>query len=236
VIYTRRHKRFRLGSRELNGQMTFASEVSILDIGMGGVSLRADKRLNIGGKYMLKLEGNQKVVSVTCEVAWARMSGTKKSTAGELVPLYTAGMKFVGLSPENVSDLLSFVEAISSEEEVPSADDRRTHARYPARGPGIALLNFPAEYKARTISLSGMLIASTEAVDSESRVPMVLSLPDGRSIDFLGRIVSCQPKDEEGPERYHIGIEFIELTEAARDALAAFIAWLATIDGEPTPA
>jgi hypothetical protein len=235
VVYTRRHKRFRLGSRELNGQMTFASEVSILDIGMGGVSLKADKRLNIGGKYMLKLEGSQKVVSVTCEVAWARMSGTKKSPAGETVPLYTAGMKFIGLSPENVSDLLSFVESVSDEDAL-QEEDRRTHARYPAKSPGIALLNFPADYKARTISLSGMLIESTEAVESESKVPMVLSLHDGRQIDFLGRIVSCQPRDEEGAERYHIGIEFIELNEAARDALAAFIAWLATIDGEPTTA
>jgi len=62
--------------------MTFASEVSIHDIGMGGVSLTADKRLNIGGKYRLKLEVNKRVVSVTCEVAWARMSGTKKFASG----------------------------------------------------------------------------------------------------------------------------------------------------------
>jgi hypothetical protein len=234
VIHKRRHKRFRLGSQQLSGQMTFASEVSILDIGMGGVSLRADKRLNIGGKYMLKLEVNKKLVPVTCEVAWARMSGTKRSASGEVVPVYTAGMKFVGLSAENVSDLLRFVEAIS-DKEAAREDDRREHPRFPARAPGIALLNFPADYKARTISLSGMLIESGEAVESESKVPMVLSLHDGRRIDFLGRIVSCQPKDEDGATRYQIGIEFIELTDAARDALAAFIDWLSAIDGETNP-
>jgi hypothetical protein len=232
---TRRHKRFRLGSRELNGHMTFASEVSILDIGMGGVSVKADKRMNIGGKYILKLEVNKKLDSFTCEVAWARMIGTKKSAAGEIVPVYTAGMKFVGLSPENASDLQGFVETIGNEEVV-GGDDRRQHARFPARAPGIALLNFPSDYRAKTISLSGMLIESGEAAESESRVPMALSLQDGRRIDFLGRIVSCQPRDEDGTQRYHIGIEFIELTDAARDALAAFIVWLSTIDGEPSPA
>jgi hypothetical protein len=235
VDYTRRHKRFRLGSRELNGRMTFASEVSILDIGMGGVSLTADKRLNIGGKYTLKLEVNKKVVAVTCEVAWAKMSGTKRSAVGEAVPVYTAGMKFVGLSAESAAALLTFVDTISGQD-VSREGDRRQHTRLPARAARLALLNFPADYKARTISLSGMLIEAAEPVESESRVPGVLSLQDGQRIDFLGRIVSCQPKDEGGTARYDIGIEFIELPDAARDALAAFIAWLATIEGEPNPA
>jgi len=234
VIYTRRHKRFRLGPRELNGQMTFASGVSILDIGMGGVSVTADKRLNIGGRYTLKLEVNKKILSVTCEVAWARLSGTKRSAAGEAVPLYTAGMKFIDLSPQNASDLRSFVQTIS-DQEVAREDDRRGHARVPFGATGLALLNFPADYKARTISLSGMLIESGEAVESESKVPMVLSLHDGRRIDFLGRIVSCQP-DDDAAGRYHIGIEFIELTDGARNALSAFIACLPTTDGEPNPA
>jgi Tfp pilus assembly protein PilZ len=234
VIYTRRHKRFQLGSQELSGQMTFASEVSILDIGLGGLALRADKRLNIGGRYLLKLEVNKKLLSVNCEVAWARMTGTKKA-AKDVVPIYTAGMKFVGLSPENLSELRSFVEAIGDQREA-REDERRKYPRFPARTPGMALLNFPADYSVRTISLSGMLIESAEPAERESRVPMVLSLQDGRRIDFLGRVVSCEPKDEAGPGRYHIGIEFIELTDAALEALAAFIAWLSTIDGEPNPA
>ena len=232
VNYTRRHQRFRLGSRELNGQMTFASEVTILDVGMGGVSLTADKRLNIGGRYTLKLDANKKIISVTCEVAWARLSGTKRSDAGEIVPLYTAGMKFIGLTPGNASDLAGLVQAIS-DQEVRREGDRREHARFPAGPAGIALLNFPADYKVRTISLCGMLVESAEAVESESKIPMVLSLHDGRRIDFLGRIVSCQPKDDDDARRYHIGIEFIDLTDTALDALAAFITWLSTIDGEP---
>ena len=59
VTNTRRYPRFPVGSFKLNGQMTYASEVSVIDIGMGGVSLTADKRLNIGAKYQLKLEGDE---------------------------------------------------------------------------------------------------------------------------------------------------------------------------------
>lgn len=224
MIYTRRHERFRLGSREVKGQMTFASEVSILDIGLGGVALRADKRLNIGGRYLLKLEVNKSLVSVNCEVAWARMTGTRK-TGSEVVPIYTAGMKFVGVSPEHMLQLRSFVEAIGDQGRA-REDERRQYARFPARGPGIALLNFPADYDVRTISLSGMLIESGEPAAADSRIPMALSLQDGRRIDFVGRIVSCQPKGEDGPGRFHIGIEFIELTDPGQEALAAFIASL----------
>jgi len=224
-----------LGSRELKGQMTFASGVSILDIGMGGVSVTADKRLNIGGRYTLKLEIDKKILPVTCEVAWARLTGTKRTARGETVPLYTAGMKFIDLSPENASGLRSLVQAIS-DQQVKREDDRRQYARFSGSAAGLALLNFPADYKARTISLSGMLIESAEAVESESKVPMVLSLDDGRRIDFLGRIVSCQPAHEDGAGRYHIGIEFIDLTDAAQNALAAFIARLSAADREPNPA
>lgn len=235
MTHARRHRRFRLGAEALSGQMTFASEVSIHDIGMGGVSLTADKRLNIGGQYRLKLEVDKRVVSVTCEVAWARMSGTKKTASGEVVPLYTAGMTFSGLTPGNVADLLSLVEPIGDEKAAPEGD-RREHERFSAGTAGLALLNFPAEYAARTISLGGMLIECIEAVECESRTPGVLSLHDGRRIEFVGRIVSCRPRGEGRALRYDIGLEFVELTDAARHALASFIAWLSTIDGEPDPA
>ena len=234
VNYTRRHPRYRLGSRELNGQMTFASEVSILDVGMGGVSLTADKRLNIGGRYTLKLEANGKVISLSCEVAWARLSATKRVAGGDTVPLYTAGMKFVGLSSDNAADLQQLLHVVSREQ-LPRDEDRRKHPRVPAEPPGLALLNFPARYQVRTISLSGMLIESADAVEGESRIPMALSLPDGRRIEFLGRVVSCRPNDDGGTEGHHIGIEFVDLTDASREALGTFIGWLST-EGAASPA
>lgn len=228
---TRRYKRYRLEFVEINGQLTMASEVSILDISMGGVSLRADKRLNIGGRYLLRLEDKELRVSVKCEVAWARLSGAKQSTEGESIPLYTAGMKFVDLSDEKRAELLGFVECIEREE-VQKANDRRQHVRFNIKMPGMAILNFPADYNVRTISLSGMLIESDQVLESEIRVPMVLSLHDDQSIDFLGRVVSCTLKEEDSGDKYQIGIEFINLTNEARDMLASFISLLQSLEGE----
>ena len=151
---TRRYPRFPVGSFKLNGQMTYASEVSVIDIGMGGVSLTADRRLNIGAKYQLKLEGDESVVSVTCEVAWSRMSGTRKSADGGSVPVYTAGMRFVGVSPESAAVILKVVEAVVHDA-APAENDRRAHSRFSPKPPGIALLDFPAGYDVKTISLGG---------------------------------------------------------------------------------
>jgi hypothetical protein len=205
--------------------MTFASEVSVLDISMGGLSLRADRRLNIGGTYMLRLESHQKAVSVVCQVAWARMSGTKKSGEGDTVPLYTAGMKFVDLSPEGASDLLSLVECLGKDS-VATPEERRTDVRFHIGTPGITSLIFPTDYRVRTISLSGMLIESAEALERESRVPMVLSLQDDRNIELVGRVVTCQLAEGVIPARCDIGIEFVDVSDEARDVLAAFIGML----------
>ena len=89
--------------------------MSLNDIGLGGLSLSADRRLNIGGTYMLKLECQKKVVSVTCQVTWARLSGKKTLADGEAVPLYTAGMKFIGLTAECAANLMSLVERLGRE-------------------------------------------------------------------------------------------------------------------------
>jgi len=179
---------------------------------------------------VLKLDDKQKFISVKCEVAWAKLSGTRKTPDGEAVPLYTAGMKFVDLSEEKCADLLNFVECIKNEE-VMRANDRRQHVRFNIKTPGMAILNFPTDYKVITISLSGMLIESDQYLESESRIPMALSLHDDRRIDFLGRVVSCNLKEENSREHYDIGIEFIDLTDKTREVLASFIELLSSLEG-----
>ena len=62
-------------------------------------------------------------------------------------------------------------------------------------------------------------------------VPMALSLHGDRSIEFLGRVVSCQPAEGAGRDRYSIGIEFIDVADDAKEMLAAFIAMLPAPEG-----
>ncbi len=104
----RRYKRYKLDSMGINGKMVFATDVKILDISVGGVSLKADRRLDIGNEYVLKLENRDRLISVKGVVVWSSLSGTREGAGGEAVPIYTAGLKFTDSSPEKIEELLSF--------------------------------------------------------------------------------------------------------------------------------
>ena len=52
----RRYKRYRLELVDVNGKMSLADKVEIIDVSLGGVSLRVDRRLNPGREYLLSWE------------------------------------------------------------------------------------------------------------------------------------------------------------------------------------
>jgi len=60
----RRHKRFRSDLMELYGKIVLAQKVEIIDISLGGVAVKTDRRLNIGREYLLKLEWKGKTLDV----------------------------------------------------------------------------------------------------------------------------------------------------------------------------
>ena len=60
----RRYTRLRMEVVDITGKMMFADEVNIIDISVGGVSLKADRRLNIGHEYAVKMENSGRVLAV----------------------------------------------------------------------------------------------------------------------------------------------------------------------------
>ena len=71
----------------LQGHMTFASEVEILNMSLSGVALRTDRRLVIGNEYQLRLEAdgghglNLKGVVVWCALE-ARRKDDEATVSG----------------------------------------------------------------------------------------------------------------------------------------------------------
>ena len=84
--------RFTVDIMDIHGKMLFANDVKILDISMGGVLLKADRRLNIGRDYTMKLESKGKILNVQGTVVRSMLSESRKDEKGEIVPIYTAGM------------------------------------------------------------------------------------------------------------------------------------------------
>src|SRR5512146_692956 len=90
----RRHKRFRLDVIEINGKMSLADKVKIIDISLGGIAIKADRRLNIGREYTIRLEEKGKIIDVKGVVVRSELSGIEEGNKGEQVSIYKAGMLF----------------------------------------------------------------------------------------------------------------------------------------------
>ncbi len=225
----RRHKRFRLDLIEINGKMSLADKVEIIDISLGGVALKADRRLNIGKEYLIKLGEKGKSIDVKGIVVRSELSGIEERANGERVLIYKAGMKFKDGSADKVADFLNSIKH-SKKEQVSAMVDRRFNIRFQITTPSEQTLSFPAQFKVKNISLSGMLIQTDQTLGIESMVPMGLSLSDDSHVNFNGRVASCRKTEDEGQAHYEIGVEFSDLTDKDKELLKAFIDYLVTME------
>ncbi len=122
----RREKRFRLDDVSLSGRMMFATTVQIIDVSAAGVSLSVDRRLNIGHEYVLKFEDKHKVLSVKGIVVWSSLKGSRKGKGQEVVPIYSAGMRFSHMTDEKTAALLDFIRCCVKEVHLPSGRKPKT--------------------------------------------------------------------------------------------------------------
>ncbi len=221
--HARRYKRYSLDLIDISGKMSLSNKVEILDISLGGVAIKADRRLDLGKEYLIKLQDKGKTLNVAGIVVRSELSGMEKKDNGESVTIYTAGMKFKDGSIDAVADFLKEMVHKKKEAAVPLWGDRRLTVRFQITTPQEKILSYPAHYKVKTISLSGMLIQTDQALGIESKVPMGLSLNDGTSVNFTGRVASCHMKEDKGQTLYEIGSEFTDLTDKDKMVLKTFI-------------
>ncbi len=225
----RRHKRYTLNIAEVNARMMFATEVKVIDISIGGISLKANRRLNIGHEYALKLDDRNKIIIVKGTVVWSSLCESRTLPDGGVAPIYAAGLKLADMPTERVAELKHFIEGHikikgHKTEGVHAISGDRFNVRFHLDGADTAVLNIPESYKVREISLGGVLIECPQGFESGSIIPMSLSLLDDELVKVMGRIASCRDEYADGQKRYAIGIEFLNLTDKERQALTTLIA------------
>lgn len=214
---SRRYERFSLDNADVNCNILFASDVNILNISITGVALRADRRLDIGREYMLKLIYQDNVVSLAGTVMWSIITGSKKNKSGEFVPLYTAGVRFKDVISDKMAELIKFIEAHKTEE-----DKRVTSQRFTVKSPEKASLNYPDSCKVKKISLGGILIEAGEEFEIEDRFHMDILVED-TVIGCQVRVASCNEMPDSEPKAYAVGIEFLEMHGDGHDRLRELI-------------
>jgi len=229
----RRHKRYKVDVIEINGKMVLAKYVKILNISIGGISLQTEKRLNVGSQYTLKIEGKGKVITIKGMVVWSLLSESIGDTRGNIIPIYKAGMKFIDLSKEKSNEIAQFIEDhkldIDKQVDLYCPDGLRLHVRIRIKNPEKAELKFHESYKVKKLSLGGMLIESEHALETESSLPMEMTLTEDKSIAFSGKVTSCLLMKKNNFEHYEIGINFLDISEKDRAILHDFLKLLDTM-------
>lgn len=228
----RRYKRFRVDLVEINGKMSLADKVQILDISLGGVSLKADRRLNIGKEYLLKLHEKGKDLEVKGTVVRSELSGIEQKADGQGVSIFTVGMMFKEGFADKLADFLKPIEQTRKKEEAPAVADRRLNVRFNITTPQERILSYPLQFKVKSISLGGMLIQTEQALEINGMIPMELSLISDTAVKFIGRVVSCAMAEHPGQTNYDIGVEFTDLTDEDTTLLKTFIDYLAGIEAK----
>lgn len=225
----RRYKRFKLDLMEINGKMILAQKIEIIDISLGGIALKTDRRLNVGKEYLIKLDYKGKSIDVKGIIVRCALSNIEQRN-GEGILIYAAGMMFKDPSSKMIADFINSIELDKKETE-PVTADRRSNVRFYITTPCEKTLSFPAQFKVKVISQSGMLIETDDALQIESTAPMGMTLQEADTcINFIGRVASCEKKEDKGTSHYEIGVEFKDLTDKDKALLKNFTDYLAALE------
>jgi hypothetical protein len=127
----RRHKRFQVKHMKVDSAMPSATDVQIINISMSGALVKADRRLDIGNKYALKIGYKDEVLFVKAVAIWSLLSQSIEDADGGIKPVYIAGMQFADLPSEKIEEIVNFIEADTQEDMV-----RRSSCREDSREVG----------------------------------------------------------------------------------------------------
>jgi Tfp pilus assembly protein PilZ len=223
----RKNKRYKINSMGVKSRMVLAKYVKILNMSISGVAVQTDKRVTVGREYTLRIESKGKILNVKGVVVWSVLGESISDTRGNIIPIYTAGMKFIDTSPEKTAEIVNFIEAhkrdIDKGIDLYSPSGLRLHVRVHIEDPEKAVLDLQEGHQVKNLSLGGMLIDSEHSFETGSKLPMEITLSENETIKVSGRVVSCIPMKDNDLEHYHVGIEFSDMPAKDRKILKTFL-------------
>ena len=106
----RQYQRMKVEHMEVNSEMPSATYMKIIDISKSGVLVNADRKLDIGKKYALKIEYENKVLVVKAAVVWSLFEDNVEDANGNIIPIYIAGMHFTDVLKGEITKITSLIE------------------------------------------------------------------------------------------------------------------------------
>ena len=105
------YKRLSVKNLNIQSEMSLAKKLTIINISSGGLLVKADRRLNIGNSYVLKIGYKDTVVFTKAVVRWSFLVESIEDTDGNIIPLYIAGMQFDEVSLEKGEGIIHSIVA-----------------------------------------------------------------------------------------------------------------------------
>jgi c-di-GMP-binding flagellar brake protein YcgR len=204
----------------VHGKMALSTVVDVVNLSLGGMAVRADRRFNIGSECTLKLPVGERDLTVQGVVVWSSLTGVTRK-GEDTVPQYSAGIRFRDMISDRLEDLIDFIDRHKIAQE-----HRLSGIRFLIKASGKATVNGVENYKVKLISLSGMLIEAARAFTVDETYPMEILPPNQEPIVFTGRVASVMENDLADQTTNQIGIEFLEMAPEQRRRLTTFIACL----------
>jgi c-di-GMP-binding flagellar brake protein YcgR len=221
--------RFTANILDVHGKSSYASNVRILDMSISGIALKTLSNLEAGSECILQIKGKEETLLARAVVIWSSPAGNIKTLKGNPLPTYKIGMKFTDMSDEKTKEVADLIEKHKREEDKQTdlfaLSGLRAYIRFRIEAPEKTTLISLKNHKIMNIGMGGMLMESSDALDTGSRLSLEIIRSEKKSIKVLGRVVFCRAA-QTAHEGYDLGIEFLEMTDKDREILRELICLL----------
>lgn len=200
----------------VHGSLTFRSDARVVDLSLGGAALETGQHLDVGKAYSIRLgreDGDE--LRIGGRVVRSRLRGTRSHGNGERGPVYEVAIRFDPM-PEERSEALRELLSTSAQIrlEPPAA------GRFDLGLPESVRLRRDYQFEVRKVSATGMLIEAGLAPRLDTVFELCATLGDGEIRTFV-RVAYVEPI---GEGRYHLGVEFRDMSADDRARLDRYIA------------
>ncbi len=216
MVEKRRNPRYAV--RNVEGTLHFNTQARILNLSLTGMAVETGTALRIGRSYSLTLHHGAASVRLAGAVAWCQLRRTRKTSGGDSVPVYEAGLHFDGMLSDRAHQLLRLLE-----ESAIISMETRVAGRF--KVPDGERVHMESEYDflVTKVSASGMLIETEVSPELESVYSLEFRLGT-RSVRADCRVANVRAGETADRRTTHlVGLEFAAMRSADRQVLEEFI-------------
>lgn len=213
----RSHERFAVAG--VRGSFLLSTDARVLNLSVDGMALQTFNPLKVGREYSLKLNQGVSTIPLAGRVVWCTLVRTEPNEAGDITPVYQAGVHFERLLSGRAAELLQFIENNS----VVSLE-KRLFGRFRLEADRAANVDCEAEFLVKELSLAGMLIQTDLLIPVDTEHTMEVRLAE-RTFSTAVRVVRSEEAEhtDDGTGPYLLGVEFLDLGDDARETLQGLI-------------